>query len=115
MFFLRTCITMSFNKEKERLKELLTASLSVDVYNESTLEVLNECYKEYSTIIKSLVKKQPNIFGNLNKYDLSDIKNNKRYTKESFSDEAREKNFIVYKDSIVHAVERTIEYITDYL
>ena len=105
---------MSFNKEKEKLKELLS-SLSVDLYNEPEMEILNEGYKEYSTIIKVLYKKQPNIFGNLHKYDLPEIKNNKRYTKESYSEEARQKNFIVYRDSITHAVERTIEYITDYL
>lgn len=121
VFFSRNCMIsvsthqMSFNKEKEKLKELLLSASNVDAYDEPQMEALNTTYREYATILKLLYKKQPNVFGNLHKYELSEIKSNKRFIKDSFSEEARQNNFIVFRDSIAHAVERTIEYITDYL
>lgn len=106
---------MSFGKERNKLEELSRLVSVVEVYNEENLEVLNEGYLEYSKLIKVLYKKQPNVFANLHKYELGEIKANKKFTKESFSDHARQENFIAYRDSIMNAVERTVEYIHEYL
>lgn len=106
---------MIFTKEKDKLDELLISASNIDVYNESEMEILNESYKQYSLVIKSLYKRNPNVFGNLHNYDLTEIKNNKKFTKESFSEAARQTNFLVYRDSIVDTVEKTIQYITDFV
>jgi len=105
---------MIFTKEKEKLDELLISASNTDLYNESEMEILNESYKQYALVIKLLYKRNPNVFGNLYNYDLPEIKNNKRFTKESFSETARQTNFQVYRDSIIDTVEKTIQYITDF-
>jgi len=106
---------MSFNKEKAKLEKLLMSVENVKTVDELNMEIINDSYREYAAIIKALYTKQPNIFGNLYNYDLREIKNNKKFTKESFTNKARQVNFVVYRDSIVQAIERTTEYITSYL
>jgi hypothetical protein len=106
---------MIFGKEKIKLEKILASVASVNNADELNMEIINEGYREYAAIIKNLYTKQPNIFGNLYNYDLREIKNNKKFTKESFTNKARQVNFVVYRDSVIHAIERTTEYITSYL
>ena len=106
---------MGLGKEKARLEKLLILVSSVEIYDETSFEVLNEALAEYSLVIRVLHKSHPNVFGNLFNYELPDIKQNKKFTKNSFSDKARQDNFIAYKDSIIHASERTIESLVEYL
>ncbi|MDO7744424.1 MAG: hypothetical protein MUP99_11640 [Pedobacter sp.] len=106
---------MSLGKEKARLEKILVTIAPVEVYNEQNAEIVNEVNLEFAIVLRLLYKRHPNIFGNLFKYDLSEIKSNKKFTKDSFSDEARQNNFVVYKDSIVYATEKALEYINDYL
>ena len=104
-----------FNKEKNKLHTLLQSIITVDAFSEPNLEVLNEAYLEYAKIIRSLFKVRPNVFANLLNYDLVEIKKNKRFLKESYSEQAQKDNFIDFKESIVHAIERTVDYISDYI
>jgi hypothetical protein len=106
---------MIFSKEKAKLEKISLSVASVKTADELNMEIINDGYREYAAIIKALHTKQPNIFGNLYNYELREIKNNKKFTKESVSNKARQLNFVVYRDSIVHAIERTVEYMTNYL
>ncbi|WP_442587323.1 hypothetical protein ACSBL2_14870 [Pedobacter sp. AW31-3R] len=106
---------MNFNKEKARLENLLIPIAGVEIYNEENYSLVNEAYLEYSKVIRLLFNNRPNVFGNLYNYDLKTIKDNKQFIKKSFTEEAQQTNFIVFKDSIVHAVERTLEYISEYV
>jgi len=106
---------MGFNKERERLQQLLDTVQRTVIFDESQIEVLHECHQEYAKIIAILYKKHPNIFGNCYNYDRVEIRGNKKFLKESFSDEARKANFIVYRDSLSGAAETAIAYITDFL
>lgn len=106
---------MSIGKEKVKLEKLLVSVASVKNIDELNLEIVNEGYREYAVIIKSLYNKQPNIFGNLYNYDLKEIKENKKFTKESYTAKAKQTNFTAYRDSVVEAIERTMEYISSYV
>jgi hypothetical protein len=108
-------LSMSIGKEKVKLEKLLASVASVKNIDELNLEIVNEGYREYAAIIKTLYTKQPNIFGNLYNYDLREIKENKKFTKESYSEKARQTNFTAYRDSVVEAIERTMEYISSYV
>lgn len=106
---------MSIGKEKLKLEKLLQSLTNIDTADDSSMEIVNEGYREYATIIKFLYTRQPNIFGNLYNYELKEIKGNKKFTKESYTPKAKQTNFIVYRDSITSAIERTMEYIVSYV
>jgi len=106
---------MVFNKEKKRLENLLIQITAIQVYNDANFEILNTAYKEYAAIIRYLYRKRANIFGNLFNYELLEIKKNKKIVKESLPERSREKNMLMYKESIIMAVERTVDYIDDYI
>ena len=106
---------MSFTKEKTKLTNILKEVAEIDNYNEESWIKITELATLYSSILNGLYKKKPNVFGNLYKYNIAEIKYNKKMVKESFSDTARQTNFIVYKDSIVESIDSAIEYIVDYI
>lgn len=106
---------MSIGKEKVKLEKLLVSVASVKTIDDLNMEIINEGYREYAAIIKTLYTKQPNIFGNLYNYNLREIKEHKKFTKESYTAKAKQTNFTLYRDSIVEAIESTMEYITSYV
>lgn len=106
---------MGLNKEKVQLQGLLELIINVDSYTERNLELLQESYTEFRRIISALYRKYTNIFGNLYNYDLKEIRNNKKKLSEDNSADGRQKLLVVYRDSMGSAVERTIEYITEYI
>ena len=106
---------MGFNKEKEKLQQLLERIKTAANPDEANTQLLHECYQEYAKVIAVLYRKQPNVFGNCYNYDRVEIRGNKKFLKESFSDKARESNFLIYRDSLINAIERVITYITDFL
>ncbi len=106
---------MGFNKEKVQLDGLLQLIIKVDSYTERNIEVLHESYTEFRKIISVLHGRHTNIFGNLYNYDLKEIRNNRKKLSEDKSAEGRQKYMVIYRDSMGSAVERTIEYITEYI
>lgn len=87
---------MSFNKEKTKLANILKEIAQVENYNDENWIKITEIATLYSSILNSLYKKKPNVFGNLYKYNIAEIKYNKKMVKESFTDVAKQINFIVY-------------------
>ncbi len=106
---------MGFNKEKERLQQIIERVKTADTFNEGNTQVIHDCYQEYAKVIAVLYKKHPNVFGNCYNYDRVEIRGNKKFLKESFSEQARDANFLVYRDSLINATETAIEYITDFV
>ncbi|CAM3958985.1 hypothetical protein SAMN06265348_104224 [Pedobacter westerhofensis] len=106
---------MVLNKEKIKLNKVLSSLTDVNSFNEPNLLIVNEGFIEYAKIIRVLFKISPNVFANLYNYDLAEIRGHKRLLKEDFADEAQQAQFSLYRDSLVHATESAIEYITDYV
>lgn len=106
---------MSFTKEKTKLAVLLAEVSAVAQYSEDNWLKLNEVTTQYSSVLNALYKKKPNVFGNLYKYNIPEIKYNKKIVKQSFSGEAQETNFTVYKESIAESIDSAMDYIDNYI
>ncbi|SEB18342.1 hypothetical protein [Pedobacter hartonius] len=105
---------MIFSKEKVKLQKISASLAAIQLFNQVSLLVLNDGFVEYAKIIRVLFKMKPNVFANLYNYDLAEIRSHKRAVKEDFADETQQRNFILYKDAVMHAIESANEYITDY-
>lgn len=103
---------MGFNKEISKLEEQLQLITPIKVYTDRNLELLNESHAEIRKIISLLYRKHANIFGNLYNYDLKEIRNNrKNVSLNKYNNDV----LIVYIDSLKNTIERTIEYIEEYV
>ncbi|MET3114740.1 hypothetical protein AAKU52_002477 [Pedobacter sp. CG_S7] len=100
---------MGYAKERGKLEKLLIRIVSLNTYDEKNLVILNDSHEKYSHTVRILKNKEPDTFSELYKNELQEIKSGKIAIKESDSDEARQNNFLLYKDSIVRALEKTIQ------
>lgn len=106
---------MILSKEKSRLEKLLVAVNTANVDDEVSVEVINECVSTFSEVLMTLHRSHSNTFANIINYDLAEIRNNKRIIKKNAIDRSKKLDLTVYKESVVHAIERTLEYIDAYL
>lgn len=106
---------MGFNKEISKLEEQLQLITPIKVYTDRNLELLNESHAEIRKIISLLYRKHANIFGNLYNYDLKEIRNNRKNVSLNKYNNDNHDVLIVYIDSLKNTIERTIEYIEEYV
>jgi len=106
---------MILSKEKSRLEKLLVAVNAVNINDEANVEALNELVSAFSEGLMTLYRSHSNTFANIVNYDLAEIRNNKRIIKKNAIDPSKRLDLVVYKESVVHAIERTLEYIDAYL
>lgn len=99
---------MGYAKERGKLEQLLNKIVGIDVYEEKKLAILTDAHEKYSHTVRILKNKEPDAFSDLYKNELQEIKEGRKSLKESDSDETRQINFIVYKDAILRALEKTI-------
>lgn len=99
---------MGYAKERGKLEKLLTKIVGVEAYSEKGLAVLSDGHENYSHVIRILKNKEPDLFMDLYKNELEDIKAGKKLVKESEADEARQEHFVTYKNAIVNAMQKTI-------
>jgi len=83
-------------------------------YNNVNYELLSEVYRDYSSIVTSLYKKEPNVFGNFRNYNVPEIKNHKKSIEKIDAADIKEENFRLFKESLDQSIESTIAYIVDY-
>jgi|SRR5690606_25758597 len=100
---------MGYAKERGKLEKLLSGIAGVSTVNEKSLATLVDGHEKYSHTVRILKNKNPDAFMELYKNELQDIKDAKIAVKESVSEEARQDNFVAYKDSIMKALEKTIK------
>ena len=100
---------MGYAKERGKLEKLLTKTAGISAYDEKSLAILVDSYEKYSHTVRILKNKEPELFLDLYTNELQQIKESRKTLKESDSDEARQTNFTGYKDSILHALEKTIK------
>jgi len=105
---------MKYLQEKKKLESLLESVAPAENYNDVNYELLSGVYRDYSSIITSLYKKEPNVFGNFRNYNVPEIKNHKRSIDKIGAPDIKEENFKLFKESLDQSIESTIEYIVDY-
>ena len=106
---------MILSKEKSRLEKLLVAVNAVNIDDEANVEALNELVSAFSEGLMTLYRSHSNTFANIVNYDLAEIRNNKRIIKKNAIDPSKRLDLVVYKESVVPAIERTLDYIDAYL
>jgi predicted choloylglycine hydrolase len=105
---------MKYLQEKKKLEIMRESVAPAESYNDVNYELLSEVYRDYSSIVTSLYKKEPNVFGNFRNYSVPEIKNHKRSIDKIGALEIKEENFRLFKESLDQSIESTIEYIVDY-
>jgi hypothetical protein len=100
---------MGYAKERGKLEKLSAQIIGLDIYNEKNLAILIDSHEKYSHTLRILKNKNPDIFSDLYKNELQEIKEGKKAVKESGTDDARQHNFIQYKASMLSVLEKTIQ------
>jgi hypothetical protein len=100
---------MAYAKERGKLEQLLTKLAGINIFNEKSLAILDDIQEKYSHTVRILKNKEPETFGDLYKNELQEIKACKKAVKESDSVETTEQTFVLYKESVLRAVEKTIK------
>jgi hypothetical protein len=106
---------MGYAKERGKLEKLSAKIAGIDIYNEKNLAVLVDSHENYSHTIRILKNKEPEAFTDLYKIELQDIKVSRKAVKDSETDEARQTQFLVYKASILTAIEKTVSKTKEFL
>jgi hypothetical protein len=106
---------MGYAKERGKLEKLSAKIVGIDIYNEKNLAVLVDGHEKYSHTIRILKNKEPEAFTDLYKIELQDIKVSRKAVKDSETDEARQTQFLVYKASILTAIEKTVSKTKEFL
>lgn len=102
---------MIFGLEKKKLQNLYVKSEGLHEFDNESLELLISIFKEYTQIVKKLHSKEPNIFGNIHKYGLAELKSHKEIIKSHASQE----NFTNFKKQVQSSMEDSLQYMQDYL
>lgn len=100
---------MGYAKERGKLEKILSKIVGINIYDEKSLAILIDGHEKYSHTIRILKNKEPEIFTVQYQNELQEIKEGRKSVKESDSDEARQNNFVSYKDAIVRALEKGIK------
>ncbi|EOR93585.1 hypothetical protein ADIARSV_3298 [Arcticibacter svalbardensis MN12-7] len=100
---------MGYAKERGKLEKLVIKIAGIAAYDEKSMAVLIDIHENYSHTIRILKNKQPDSFGDLYKNELQEINQAKKAVKEANSDEIRQSNFVLYKDTLVRVLEKTIQ------
>ncbi|MEJ7559575.1 MAG: hypothetical protein WKF66_14800 [Pedobacter sp.] len=106
---------MGYAKERGKLEQLLTKIKNISIYDEKNLAILVDFHEKYSHTVRILKNKEPETFEALYKVELQSVKDGRKALKESETDEAKQRNFLVYKASMETALEKTIQATIDSL
>lgn len=106
---------MGYAKERGKLEKLSAQIVGLDNYNEKSFAILIDGQEKYSHTLRILKNKNPEIFIDLYNNELQAIKEGRKSVKESDTDAVRQDNFILYKDSILGALIKTIQATKDVL
>jgi hypothetical protein len=102
---------MIFGLEKKKLLNLYAKSEELHYVDTESIDALYLIFKEYTQIVKKLHSKEPNIFGNIHKYGLAELKRHKEMVKT----DGKYETFSNFKAQIESSMEDSLQYMQDYL
>lgn len=98
---------MGYAKERGKLEKLSTKVSGLTNYDDKSLAIITDVFEQYSHSIRILKNKDPETFTEQYKNELEQVKLVKRSLK--LSEEAdRQDNFIIYRDSLLAALNSAI-------
>lgn len=104
---------MGYAKERGKLEKLLLKISDIKTSDHKNLLILHESHDDYSHIVRILKNKKPATFGDLYRNELQEIKECRKSIKQIDSGDDLESHFSIYKNSIIKALEKTIEAINE--
>jgi len=102
---------MIFGLEKKKLQNLHKQSRQLSQYDNESLDTLITLFRTYTQIVKKLHSKEPNIFGNIHKYGLAELKTHKEIIKVH----ANQETFTQFTNQLQSSIEDSLQYMEDYL
>lgn len=102
---------MMFGVEKKKLEKLQSGLLELTDFNDHNHTELQEIHKFYVQIIKKLHSKEANIFANIHKYGIAEMKKHK----EQLRMDGNQENFDAFKNFMAGNMEDALGYLTEYL
>jgi hypothetical protein len=106
---------MGYAKERGKLEQLMNKIKSVNNYDEKSLAILVDGHEKYSHTVRILKNKEPETFEALYKVELQEVKEGRKSLKESETEETKQSSFLIYKNALVAALEKTIQATLDSL
>lgn len=102
---------MIFGIEKKKLERLHNRIVELSELDEESLIQLDEIFRQYVQILKKLHGKEANIFANIHRYGLAELKSHK----ENIRKNADQENFNAFRSAIESSLEDSLDYMKDYL
>ena len=100
---------MGYAKERGKLEQLSAKIKAISVYNEKNLAILVDGQEKYSHTVRILKNKEPETFESLYTNELQMVKDGRKAVKESETEEAKQSNFLLYKEALISALDNTIQ------
>ena len=82
---------------------------AISVYDEKNLAILVDGQEKYSHTVRILKNKEPETFESLYTNELQMVKDGRKAVKESETEEAKQSNFLLYKEALISALDNTIQ------
>jgi hypothetical protein len=102
---------MVFGVEKKKLEKLYSRLLELSTFSDESSIELHDIYKYYVLVIKKLHSKEANIFANIHKYGIAQMKKHKEQIKKDPDQES----FDAFREYIRESMEDALDYMKDYL
>lgn len=99
---------MGYAKERGKLEKLQGRIVNMNTFDQKNLAILVDSHEKYSHTVRILKNKEPEAFTEFYTTDLQAIKDGRKAVKEAEEEEPRQQAFIVYKNAILSAIEKTI-------
>ncbi|TKC09420.1 hypothetical protein [Pedobacter frigoris] len=97
---------MAYTKERKKLEKLSEKTAALQNYDDKSLAVITDIYEQYSHTARILKNKDAELFNNLYLNELNQVKECKRSLKAA---EDRQANFIKYKETLLDALNKTVQ------
>lgn len=98
---------MGYAKERGKFETLLSKVISLQIYDNKSLTIINDIFEQYSHSVRILKNKNPEAFNELVQNELQQVKLAKSSLK--LSEEAdRQDNFVKFRDALIAALNSAI-------
>jgi hypothetical protein len=102
---------MAYTKERKKLEKLSEKTTALQNYDGKSLAVITDIYEQYSHTARILKNKDTELFNDLYLNELQQVKESKRVLKVTEEEEDRQANFIKYKETLLDALNKTVQVI----
>lgn len=104
---------MGYAKERKKLEKLSEKINGLQNYDAKSLATITDIYEQYSHTARILKNKEAESFNDLYLNELQQVKESKRALKSTEEEADRQANFLKYKETLLDALNKTIQAAND--